>query len=206
MSTIFVFKPYSCETQWLMSLNIKPGVSRVMATLNKITRLFHQARLGNPCDALVLFRWYQSIRQTEGYFDKEIARLTKLIKRKCQDQLLFESNPGPAYRMRVTTPPSACFYRLLSKHDTLLCLVETCFMLNIFKKRRTRSKKQHFYSKGLLKLMTQVGTYNLSVQHRKEMTFSEKEQRALALAIQSEAMPIFRKGVFDDLIAWTHTG
>lgn len=203
MSTVFVLKPCSHETAWLMSLTIKPGVSRMMRVMNKITRLFHHARHGRSQDILTLFHWHQSMCQIEDYFDKEIARLTKLVKRKCKDQLLFEPNSGSSYRIKVSTPPSACFYRLISKHDTLMCLVETCITLGLFKKRRTLSKKNHVYSRRLLKIMTEISEYKISNNTAVECSLTEEEQSTLSHALQSEVMPIFRKGVFDDLIAQT---
>lgn len=204
MSTILVFKPCSRETQWLLSLCIKPGVSRVLATMRKITRLFHQAHHGNPYDVLVLFRWYQTMRQTEEVFDREIARLTKIIKRKCRDSLHFEPHHTIAYRLKVSTPLSACFYHLLSKYDTVMCLVEACITLHIFKKRRTLFKKQHLYSKGILQFMVKVGEYPLDAVKTKTIALSEKEQSFLALAIQSEMMPLFGKGIFNQLISLTN--
>ncbi len=203
MSTVFVLKPCAVETTWLMSLSIKPGVSRVMTVMNKTTRLFHQARLGRAKDIITLFYWHQNMSQVEGYFDKEIARLTKLVKRKYKDHILFEPNSSTNYRIKVATPISACFYRLLSKFDTLMCLVETCITLGLFKKRRTLSKKNHVYSQKLLKIMNQIAHYKILSAHTEQNSLTEKEQTALAHALQSEVMPIFRKDVFDQLIALT---
>jgi hypothetical protein len=203
MSTIIVLNPCSHETQWLMSLKIKPGVSRIMAAMNKITRLFHQARYGRPYDIVTLFNWHQSIFQLDNYFNKEIARLTKIIKRRYKDKLLFEPMCGAQYRIKVSTPPSADFYSLLSKHDTLMCLVEACVALNIFKKRRTLSKKHLIYSKGLLKLITQIGQYKISRFTAEGGPLSEKDQGTLSMALQSDVIPVLKKSVFDDLIAQT---
>ncbi len=201
MSTVFVLKPCSLETAWLMSLTIKPNVSRVITVMNKMTRLFHHARLGRVEDIITLYYWHQNMCQIEGYFDKEIARLTKLVKRKYKDHILFEPNSSTNYRIKVATPLSACFYRLLSKFDTLMCLVETCTTLGLFKKRRTLSKKNHVYSQKLLKIMNEIAEYKISNIMREKYRLTKESRNTLAHALQSDVLPIFRKAVFDDLIA-----
>ncbi|MCW5590019.1 MAG: hypothetical protein KIT27_10230 [Legionellales bacterium] len=201
MSTIFIFKPCSQETRWLTSLSINPGLSRVQSTLNKLTKLFYQSRDGGIVDILTIFTWYQIIKKIDRYFDKEIVRLSKLIKRKCKDQIIFEPEHKFSFRLRVTTPPAAAFYRLLGKHDTLMCLVETCVTLKIFKKRRTHAKKSHAYTKGLLELINMVGEYKISSTENRNIELSDTERNKLALAIDSDVMPIFRKVVRDHLIS-----
>lgn len=203
MSATFVFKPCSQETRWLSGLYINRGLSRVQSTLNKLTKLYYRCRDGEADDILALFTWYQIIKKLDRYYDKEIARLSKLIKRKCKDQILFEPDPRFSFRLRVTTPPAATFYRLLGKHDTLMCLVETCATLNIFKKRRTHSKKNHNYTKGLLELINKIGEHDISSMEKQNIELSDTERNKLALAIDSEVMPIFRKVVRDQLVSLT---
>lgn len=204
MSTVFVLKACSLEAVWLMSLSIKPGVSRVVTVMNKITRIFYHARLGQAEDVITLFNWHQNLCQIEGYFDKEIARLTKLIKRKHKDQIVFEARR--TYRIKVTTPISVCFYHVLIKFDTLMCLIETCSLLGLFKKRRTFSKKNNIYSKKLLKIMNEIAKYKISKNFFECRSLTEQEQSSLAYALQSEITPIFRKDVFNQLIALTKKG
>ena len=204
MTAVFVFRPRSRESKWLLSLTINSKVRRIINAMNKLNNTYHVARCGRYDTILMLYDWCNSMHQLETYFDKEIARLTKIIKRNYKDKLLLESEVGCSYRIKVSSPPAAIFYRLLSKHDTLMSVVEACIALNLFKNRQTRSKKGQKYSKEILTLINNIGKYKISSALAEHPTLTQAERNTLGYALQSEVMPTFRKDIFDALILLTN--
>lgn len=203
MTTTILFKPRSLQSQWLLSLAIKPGAYRVLVAMNKLSRLYHQTRLGHWQDVLVFYHFSESICRIENYLDKEVLRLNKIIKRKIPGPLIFEPKKGEALRLKISTPVSTRFYKLLSKYDTLMCLTDLCINLNIFKKRRTQSKKHAYYSKGLLRLISEIGQYKFD---RAPLALPSKEElKILGEAIQDEVMPVFGTKIFNNLLALSNS-
>ena len=113
MSQVLIVRPASKDVHWLLNLRINQGRNRVVACLHKIERLFRQSQQGNVMSILEMYEWYKAIRQVEGYFDKEIARLTKLIHRKVKDKFEYTPYSQQTYRLPLTTPIAAAFYRII---------------------------------------------------------------------------------------------
>lgn len=202
MGQIIIVQPNSKEAHWLMSLKINDEKSRIGSCVNKIGRLYAQSQGAEISAILKLYDWYCAIRQIEGYFDKEIVSLSKLIRRKVKDRFEYEPFSKETFRFRVSNPVAASFYRILNKFDTLMCLSETCVSLSIFKKRRLFAKKTEQYKQSVMRVITKISQHNPKYS---DINFEEISnfREALAIAIQSDVMPVLPKLTFDRLLALT---
>lgn len=201
MSQIIIFQPKSKDAHWLMNLTINNQRNRVMSCLKKIERLYKEAHQSNPLAILQLHRWYSAIRQEEGWFDKEIVKLTKLVQKHVEDKFYYEPYQNDSYRIRVTNPVSATFYKLINKMDTLMCLNETCFTLGIYEQRKLFFRKSESYKKAVMRIVTSISHYKTDQVNEAIEKLSEQQKDYLAIAIYSDVMPLLSDQAFDRLKA-----
>ena len=200
MSQILVVTPASRDATWVLDLKINGQKNRVQSCLRKIERLFYQGQKGDVAALLELYEWYKTIRQVEGYFDKEVSRLSKLIKRKVKETFEHYPDKPKTYRLPINNPISAAFYRVISKFDTLMCLSNTCMTLAIFKKRRLFARKTDQYQQSLMRIITKVSQYKVPPESS-ILKLSPVHKEALSIAIHSDVMPVFAKPTLDRLTA-----
>ncbi len=198
MGQVILVRPASRDAHWLLNLRINNQKRRINVCFNKIEKLYNQSRFGNIIAILEVYKWYQAARQAEGYYDKEIARLTKLVRRKVKDRIDYQAYSNDTYQLSVTNPISATLYRIINKFDTLMCLSETCVTLLIFKKRRLFANKTDQYKKSILRVITQISQYKIQKDAVLE-TLSDQDKERLSIAIHSDVMPLFADDLFEQL-------
>lgn len=198
MSQIIIVQPNSKEAHWLMSLKINDEKSRIGSCVNKIGRLYGLSQGADINAILTLYDWYCAIRQVEGYFDKEIARLSKLIRRKVKDKFEYEPFSKASFRLRISNPVAASFYRILNKFDTLMCLSETCMSLSIFKKRRLFAKKTEQYKCSVMRVITLISQHHKLEEHRFQ-DLNQNQRENLNIAIHADVMPLLAKAAIESI-------
>ena len=200
MKQKMTLSPISHQTHWVLNLKINQEANRIQSCFRKIERLMVVSRQGEVSAILTIYEWYRSLRQVEGYFDKEIKRLSKLIKRKAKSRIDCVPVNKQSYRLPVSSPLSFILYNLICKFDRLMCLSKTCRTLLIFKKRRLLSKKYHVYKTAFMRAIMQISQYS-DKQSNKAIELNKQTKTILMLAIQSEMLPIMPKKVLHELAA-----
>ena len=186
MTQIFTLITKSQEGRKLLSQTINHQVSRVAACLTKIYHITPLAARGDVLAILTLHGWYREIRKVEQYFDKEIKRLTKLIKRKHNASILPLHKS--AYHLKVSTPISVALYRLIEKFDRLAFIGETCEMLGIFNKKRVLVKKSSVYKKQINRIISQISQHKVAIAKFPEK-LTPQQQSHLSIALIAMVMP-----------------
>lgn len=188
MSQVLVIRPYSQQAHWLMSLRINQQKNRVASCMNKIDRLYRLSH-GEDINALLtLYDWYANMKRVDYYFTKEMTRLSKLIKRKVKDTITYDYFSKDSFRLRVSSPIAATFYRLVRQFDHLMCLCETCLSFSIFKRERVAIKITAQYTRSLMQVITLISQHQQLTHYRLDELDATQHEK-LIIALNADVMP-----------------
>ncbi len=206
MTQFIIFHPKSQEAHWLVAMRINSQKRRVSVCFDKIERLYAKSKKGDVIAILELYQWYQAIRQVEGFFDKEIKRLGKLVKRKVKERIEYVPYKLESYRLKVTTPISVSLYQCINKFDILMCLSKTCLTLSIMKKRRVFFGVTKRYQASILQLINHISHYKYHSTHVSPLVLTTQQKSTLRMALQSDVMPMLPVSISHALMRLVNDG
>lgn len=198
MNQHIVFSPKHQETAWLISLKVGHQKLRVNVCMAKMNQLYKAPLDGKINTIITLYKWYCQIRELEGYFDKIIQKLSRVIHSRTPAKIQYEKHSNMSIRMLINNPIAYTFQRTIEKYDQLLCLSETCYILGIYKKRRLYFHKLALYKRLILKTISTISQYS-DKNANSTMSILDKDKEFLLMAIQSDVMPDYPLAMIESI-------
>lgn len=201
MRIILTFHPIAEQSNWLMSLKVNQGTSRVLSLFRKLNKVHHLAKHGSPQDVLALSRWQQAMQALQVEFDKATRQYQRLIQRKMKTCATASPVRHMNFRLPISDISGRMLYQTLCQYDDLMVSLEACLLLGIFKKRGLLVRKRQQYSAPLLQLFDDIAQFNAANLPSGRYVLTPTDKNALSFALQMADAPLFERGVFNQLIA-----